>query len=134
MSVEDAVTVLSTARDGILSFPQVERIDKARVFLRRLVAEGRRKTGRKPRPTVTVIDSQSVRSGYAQSQKGVDGFKKVKGIKRQILVDSNGFPLLAEVATAIVHDSKGVSMLLKGMRLYYQSVSLVKLPRLSMIR
>ena len=95
-------------------------------FLRSLVAEGRRRLGRKPRPTAAVIDSQSVRSGYAQSQKGVDGFKKVKGIKRQILVDSNGFPLLAEVTTANVHDSKGASMLLNDMRLYYPSVSLVK--------
>lgn len=67
-------------------------------FLRRPVAEVRRKTGRKPRPTVVVTDSRSVRSGYAQSQKGVDGFKKVKG----------------------------VYLLLKDMRLYYQSVSLVK--------
>lgn len=58
-------------------------------FLRRLVADSRRKKGRKPQPTVAVIDSQSVRSGYAQSQKGVDGYKKVKGIKRQILVDTN---------------------------------------------
>lgn len=38
----------------------------------------------------------------------------------------NGFLLLAEVITANVHDSKGAAMLLKDMRLYYPSVSLVK--------
>ena len=38
----------------------------------------------------------------------------------------DGIPLLDEVTTAIVHDSEGVSILLKDMRLCYQSVSLVK--------
>lgn len=80
-------------------------------FLHRLVGAHRRKIGRRSEPTVAIIDSQSVRSGYSQSQKGVDGFKKVKGIKRHILVDSNGLPLLCDVTAANVHDSKGVDML-----------------------
>ncbi len=96
------------------------------VFLRRLVADSRRKMGRKPRPTTAVIDSQSVCSGYARSQNGVDGFKKVKGIMRQILVDTDGFPLMAEVTTANAHDSKGAANILNDMRIYYPSVSLVK--------
>ena len=91
-----------------------------------LVRVRRRKIGRKTEPTVAVIDSQSVRSGYSQSQKGIDGFKKVKGIKRQILVDSEGLPLLCDVTTANVHDSKGVDILLSDMQIYYPSVSLVK--------
>ena len=41
-------------------------------------------------------------------------------------MDTNGFPLLAEVTTANVHDSKGTSILLKDLRIYYSSVSLVK--------
>ena len=52
--------------------------------------------------------------------------KKVKGIKRQILVDSEGLPLLCDVTTANVHDSKGVDILLSDMQIYYPSVSLVK--------
>lgn len=95
-------------------------------FLSRLVKVCRKRRGRKPSPTVVVIDSQSVRSGYAQSEKGVDGFKRVKGIKRQIAVDSNGFPLCADVTRANVHDSKGVDTLLNDCRLYYDSISLVK--------
>ena len=75
---------------------------------------------------VAVIDSHSVRSGYSQSQKGIDGFKKVKGIKRQILVDSEGLPLLCDVTTANVHNSKGVNILLTDMQIYYPTVSLVK--------
>ena len=95
-------------------------------FLHSLVRIRRRQIGRKTEPTVAVIDSQCVRSGYPQSQKGVDGFKKVKGIKRHILVDSNGLPLLCDVTTANVHDSNGVGILLSNMRLYYPAVSLVK--------
>lgn len=96
------------------------------MFLHSLVRVRRRKIGRKNEPTVAVIDSQSVRSGYSQSQKGVDGFKKVKGIKRQILVDSNGLPLLCDVTTANVYDSKGVDTLLSNMQVYYPIVKLVK--------
>lgn len=96
------------------------------LFLQRLVGDRRRKIRRTVKPTVAVIDSQSVRSGYSQSEKGVDGFKKAKGIKRHILADSNGFPLLADVTTANIHDSKGVSDLLNDMHRYYPTISLVK--------
>lgn len=72
------------------------------------------------------LTARARRSGYAQSQKGVDGFRKEKGIKRQILVDAEGFSLLAEVTTANVHDSKDVGKLLKDMEILYPSVSLVK--------
>ncbi|MDE6300915.1 MAG: IS5 family transposase [Muribaculaceae bacterium] len=98
-------------------------------FLHRLVGMRRRKIGRKSEPTVVVLDSQSVRSGYSLSQKGVDGFKKIKGIKRHILVDSNGLPLLCDITTANVHDSKGVDILLSDMKIYYPTVSLVKADR-----
>ncbi|WP_367892017.1 transposase, partial [Muribaculum intestinale] len=43
--------------------------------------------------TVAVIDSQSVRTGLDQSVKGIDGGKKINGIKRHLAVDLNGFPL-----------------------------------------
>lgn len=94
--------------------------------LKLLVGARRKSMGLKPSPTVSVIDSQSVRSGYAQSQKGVDGYKKVKGIKRQILVDSNGYPLLAEVVTANTSDSKGIVKVLADIRSYYKTIALVK--------
>lgn len=96
------------------------------LFLHRFVRLRRMRTGRRREPTVAVVDSQSVRSAYSQSQKGVDGFKKIKGIKRQVLVDSNGLPLLCDVTTANVHDSKGVSILLSDMRIHYPTISIVK--------
>ncbi len=41
-------------------------------------------------------------------------------------MDSDGLPLLCDVTTANVYDSKGVAMLLSDMRIYYSSISLVK--------
>ena len=38
--------------------------------------------------------------------KGVDGGKKINGIKRHLAVDSNGFPLTIVISRANVHDSK----------------------------
>ena len=37
---------------------------------------------------------------------GVDGNKKVKGIKRHVIVDKNGFLIAVMVTIANVHDSK----------------------------
>lgn len=76
-------------------------------MLHRLVRDKRRKCKQRIRPTVVVIDSQTVKSGLPNSQKGIDGNKKIKGIKRHIVVDSNGFPLNVVATTANVHDSKG---------------------------
>ena len=72
-----------------------------------LNAVARDSQGKSTQPTAAVIDSQSVRTGLAQSVKGVDGGKKIKGIKRQLAVDSNGFPLTIVTSAANVHDSKG---------------------------
>lgn len=95
-------------------------------FLHRLVRLRRKSLHRKREPSIAVVDSQSVRSAYAQSQKGGDGFKKIKGIKRQILVDSGGLPLLCDVTTANVHDSKGVAILLSDTKIHYPTISLIK--------
>ena len=43
----------------------------------------------------------------------LDGNKKVKGIKRHIVVDKNGFLLAIMVTVANVHDSKAVFLLIK---------------------
>ena len=48
------------------------------------------KDKRKKSPSIAVIDSQSVRSGLSKSEKGIDGNKKIKGIKRHVCVDSAG--------------------------------------------
>lgn len=99
------------------------------VILARLVYSYRKNRGKLPCPTIAVIDSQSVKSGHSQSQKGVDGYKKIKGIKRQIAVDEDGLPLCIDVTTANVHDSKGVDNLLNDLKLSYPHLALIKVDK-----
>ncbi|MBD5375440.1 MAG: transposase [Bacteroides sp.] len=56
---------------------------------------------------MSVIDRQSIRTVLPQSEKEGDGGKKIKGIKRHLAVDSNGFPFTIVTSRANVHDSKG---------------------------
>jgi Transposase and inactivated derivatives len=47
--------------------------------------------GQKAEVSLGIMDSQSVRWGNNRSLNGVDSNKKVKGIKRHVVVDKNGF-------------------------------------------
>ena len=64
------------------------------------------------------MNSQSVRWGDNRSLNGIDGNKKVKGIKRHVVVDENGFQIAVMVTIACVHDGKAAYLLgrcLKGL-------------------
>ena len=59
------------------------------------------------------MDSQSVKStAVGGEDRGYDGGKKVKGRKRHILVDTEGFVLKAKVHSAKVMDYEGIKILL----------------------
>jgi putative transposase len=61
-----------------------------------------------------VVDSQSVKtSAVGGEERGFDGGKKVKGRKRHILVDTEGFELRAKVHSAKVMDYEGIKTLLR---------------------
>jgi len=61
-----------------------------------------------------VVDSQSVKStAVGGEERGFDGGKKVKGRKRHILVDTEGFVLEAKVHSAKVMDYEGIKTLLR---------------------
>ncbi len=77
-------------------------------------------------PTVTVIDSQSVRTGLPQAISGIDGGKRVKGIKRHIAVDDNGYPLGMSITTANVHDSKGADPLISSVLSDHKQIAVIK--------
>ena len=71
-----------------------------------LVKKVRLRRGESETPTIGAIDSQSARSALPRSQKGIDGNKKVKGVKRNIITDKDGDILEATTTPANVHDSK----------------------------
>jgi putative transposase len=78
-------------------------------LLMRAVRQGR---GRDPEPSTVILDSQSVKSGPQAGERGVDGNKMVKGIKRHVLTCSLGFVLAVMVTAANVHDTAAAGPLL----------------------
>ena len=67
-----------------------------------------------------------MRTGLAKSVKGIDGGKKIKGIKRHLAVDLNGFPLTIFISRANVHDSKGAIGLAIDTACKYPTIRLLK--------
>lgn len=86
------------------------------LLLSKLREKVRRNRGQKAEASLGIMDSQSVRWGNNRSLNGFDGGKKVKGIKRHIVVDKNGFLLAIMVSVANVHDSKAALLLMKTLR------------------
>ena len=73
--------------------------------------------GRNPQPSAGIVDSQSAKTtGVGGEARGYDGGKKVRGRKRHILVDTEGFILKIRVHSAKVPDQDGLRLLLEGAR------------------
>jgi len=94
-------------------------------LLDKLRSKVRVQKGQKERATLGIMDSQSVRWGNNRSFKSYEGNKKVKGIKRHIVVDKNGFLLAVMVTVAHIHDSKAVIWLMKVLQECYASIKFV---------
>jgi transposase len=86
------------------------------LLLERLRGKVRLKMGQKSEPSIGIVDSQSVRWGNNRSLNGFDGNKKIKGIKRHIVVDKNGFLIAVMVSIASVHDGKAVLLLMRVLK------------------
>lgn len=82
----------------------------------RLVKTVRKAEGRAKRPSIAIMDSQSVKTGKMVSEdKGYDGGKHVKGRKRHIAVDTLGLPLAIHVTSANTHDKRGGKVVVERM-------------------
>lgn len=76
-----------------------------------LVGRCRQQLGREAAPALAVLDSQSVANASEGALGGFDAAKRVDGVKRHILVDTNGFLLAAKVTAASVPEREGARVL-----------------------
>ncbi len=91
-----------------------------------LHAKARKSVGREESPSLGIIDSRSVKtSHHVDTDRGIDGNKKIKGRKEHIVVDTLGLPMAIKVHEANIHDSKGAKPTIENLA--------YKFPRLSKI-
>jgi putative transposase len=92
--------------------------------LQRHLREGvRQAAGREATPSLACVDSQSVKGTECGGEHGIDGHKKINGVKRHILVDTMGLLLAVYVSAASLSDAKAA-------RQVFQRATTEGLPRL----
>src|SRR3954465_4515004 len=94
-------------------FARWTRLGLWRRLLDRLRRTWRLACGDTPDPSTVVIDSRSCRSAPGCFTRGIDGGKKIRGVKIQVAVEKYGIPLAIEVSPANTHDTKGIIPVLR---------------------
>ena len=84
-------------------------------MLDRLGRTWRRACGEAPEPSAVVIDSRSCRSAPSCFDRGIDGGRKIRGVKINVAGDKYGIPLAIDVAPANRHDTKAIVPVLRAL-------------------
>lgn len=100
-------------------------LDLFDLLLEKLRNRVRVKMGQKSDASLGIMDSQSVRWGNNRSLNSYDGNKKIKGIKRHVVVDKNGFLIAVMVGVAHVHDSKAALLLMRVLKEFLCSIKVI---------
>lgn len=85
----------------------------------------RQAAGKDSEPSAGIVDSQSVKTTEAGGPRGFDSGKKVKGRKRQVLVDTLGLVLCVVVHSAGVQDRDGARLLFERIRTRFPRLRLI---------
>lgn len=93
---------------------------------RRLCEGVRQAVNREATPSMACVDSQSVKGTECGGDHGIDGHKKINGVKRHILVDTLGLLLAVYVTAASVTDAQAA-------RVVFRRATEEGLPRLAKV-
>ena len=83
-------------------------------IMRDLTRLRRRAVGRRPEPTLAIIDTQSVKCLPVRGPRGYDPAKRLVGRKRVAMVDADGNPLALAVVPGSVQDHHALPALDQG--------------------
>ncbi len=95
------------------------------LLLAKLREKVRSGMGQNRQESLGIMDSQSVRWGNNRALNGYDGNKKVKGVKRYVVTDKNGFLIAVMVTAAHIHDSKAAFLLARVLKELFSGIKAI---------
>ena len=111
-AIPDCFPPFTTIRNYFYPWSRNGTFDRMMDRLRTL---GRALAGRSETPTAAAIDTQSAETTESGGPSGYDAGKKVKGRKRHLAVDVEGFPIEIAIQEASVQDRDGAPAVTLGL-------------------